>query len=366
MGMKKKILNIVLSFFSIFLCFFQKKKNRVTFVSLTSETLKGDLKLIADELNKYKGIELYTILTKYDKTVWGNISYFFNCIKQLFIINTSSVVIINDNNYVISNFKKDYPIVIQIWHACGAVKKFGNEIKREYPIRNYDYVITTSDLWRDIYAKSFGIDVKKTIPLGMARTDVLFDTEAMLDKKTNFYDKYPILKNKYVVLYAPTFRGNIIKGMSYIPINLDKIISKVPDDYIIIYKMHPLLGDIELGKDARLIKANDEELYSLFSISDCLITDYSSITFDFTIMNKKQIYYLPDLETYQKEIGLNISFDELPGIVCHTEEQLIEILKDRSDCLNFDEFEDKFFKFKDGKSAERIAAFIYEKIKNRN
>ena len=48
--------------------------------------------------------------------------------------------------------------MLQVWHACGAVKKFGNEIDRQYEIKNYDYVLSTSDEWKPVYAKAFGVD----------------------------------------------------------------------------------------------------------------------------------------------------------------------------------------------------------------
>ena len=83
-----------------------------------------------------------SVLTHFEKNIlWMNFLYFLNTIKQIFVINTSALGIINDNNYVISNFKRKGVTVLQVWHAAGAIKKFGKVIKREYPIANYDYVI---------------------------------------------------------------------------------------------------------------------------------------------------------------------------------------------------------------------------------
>lgn len=362
MRLKKKILHLVLSFLSIFLCFFPKKHHRVTFVSLTTTRMQSDFRRIADELKKDEQVEIYTILTKYKKNISGNILYFFNCIKQLFIINTSKVVIINDNNYVVSEFKKAFPTVIQIWHASGAVKKFGNEIKREYQIHNYDYVISTADAWQQIYARSFGVGADRVLPLGMARTDDLCRTEKVKELKRRFLKKYPFCKDHYLVLYAPTFRGNIVEGMTCIPIDLDSIIKQLPENYILLYKMHPLLGDINMGSDQRVVNVNHDNLYDLLAASDCLVTDYSSIIFDYSLLMKKQVYYIPDIREYKDDIGVNLNFKEMPGAICVTEGELIDELRqiDHFDKQKIEEFKMRYFAHQDGMSTLRIVRFIKE------
>lgn len=366
MGLKKRILNIVLSFLSIFLCFFPKKKNRVTFVSLTADELQGNFKLIADELKSHENIEIYTILTKYEKTLLGNFLYFVNCIKQLFIINTSKVVILNDNNFVVSNYKKSNPIVIQIWHACGAIKKFGNDIHREYEIKGYDYVISTSDIWKPIYANSFHVQEAQVIALGVPCTDELLDKRIMDRKKHNLFKKYPAFVDKYVVLYAPTFRGNIIKGMKHIELNLDNIIEHLPDNFIILYKLHPLLENIKLGIHDRVVNVKEEDLYSLLAASDCLVSDYSSILFDYLLLEKKQIYYIPDFQEYNRGIGTNIEFKHMPGEICDNEEGLIKSLlrKDHVCLSEIKKCKEHYFKYTDGKSTLRVVDFIIQEIEN--
>ncbi len=363
MGIKKLVLNIVLGFFSLFLRFTKQKPHQVTFISLTSDKLNGDFKEIYDELMQYDNIEIKLNLIKFKQNLWGDFLYFLNCIKQLFLINTSKVVIINDNNYIVSHFKKKDVKVIQIWHACGAVKKFGNEISRQYKIANYDYVLATSKAWQYIYARSFGVHPDDVLPLGLPRTDGLFNQEHVNQMKTEMLEKYPHLKDKYIVLYAPTFRGNIIKGLKYEEINLVNVISSLPSDYVLLYKMHPLLGDLDMGHHDRLLNMNQESLNALLCVSDCLISDYSSIVFDYSILNKKMVFYLSDLEDYQSTIGLNVLPEDLPGAVCSKEEALIdELMKQDYDQVRIQNFKDKYFYYQDGKNAKRIAAFIHELI----
>ena len=362
MGIKKRILYCVLKFLSIFLSFVKQRNNRITFISLTEDHLEGDFLLIANELRKnHKDIEIKTVLTKFKPNIIGNFLYFFNCIEQLFVISSSKVVFINDNNYVISNFKCQNVKVIQIWHACGALKKFGNEIKREYPIKNYDYIISTSDVWKPVYAKSFGVLENQVLSLGMARTDALCRPKEIEKSKLAFFEHYPHLKNKYIILYAPTFRGNIIKGFSYVDLQVDQILKQLPDECVILYKMHPLLGDVVLGHSPRCMDMNDENLYTLMAVSDCLVSDYSSIVLDYSLLGKKMVLYVPDYNEYNDEIGVNLNLSEIPGEICYSEVELIEELKQRETEFSDEmlSFKHKFFKYTDGNSAFRISEFAY-------
>lgn len=365
MKFEKFVLNIILHICSLLLPFFKSKQNRVVFISLTSARLEGDMALIAEKLAVYDEVDVKYILFKYQHTPLSSLCYVWNCIRQFFAVNTARVVVINDNNYVISHFKKRDVIVIQIWHACGAIKKFGNEVPRKYPIRNYDYVIAASAVWKDIYARSFHVHPDRVLPLGIARTDRLLDREFMRRAKQEMYQKYPQLQGAYVVLYAPTFRGNIIDGMSYVPLDVDAVVRHLPQDVIFMYKMHPLLGDVILGKDERVLNVNKEDLYALFSVTDCLISDYSSVLFDFSLLGKKELYYVPDIQQYKVSIGLNVSFDDLPGTLCYTEEELSKELLGREVGIEqeaMQQFCRSYFKYQDGKSAERIAAFIRKQL----
>ena len=90
------------------LVFFSIKNNQVAFVSLEANKLESDLKLIYDKLSQDHSFVLKTVLINYNKkNLINNFLYLLNCIKQIYVINTSKVVLITDNNYVISNFKRE-------------------------------------------------------------------------------------------------------------------------------------------------------------------------------------------------------------------------------------------------------------------
>ena len=115
-------------------------------------------------------------MTSFEKTsLWMNFLYFLNTIRQIFVINTSALVIISDNNYVISRFKRKGVKVLQVWHAAGAIKKFGNAIHREYPIANYDQVICNGAYWKKPYSEAFNVSEEHVSVTGMPRLDHLLD-----------------------------------------------------------------------------------------------------------------------------------------------------------------------------------------------
>lgn len=362
MGLEKLILNLLLGICRPFVCLLPIQKRKVTFISLTMNTLSGDFKKIVSELEKDNQLKLKYNLVKFEKTLLGKFKYLLNCFTQLYEVCTSHVVIINDNNYVISKFKRNGVKVIQIWHACGAVKKFGNQIERQYHIQNYDYVISCADEWKTAFSQAFGVNQNQVIACGLPRTDALCDSAKVEQYRNTLIKRFPILKDSYVYLYAPTFRGNIIGGFRYETLPLEHMLQQLPENSIIMYKMHPLLGDVNMGSHPRILNMNKENLNALLCIADCLISDYSSVIFDYSIVGRKMIFYVPDLENYKETIGLNVDYENMPGDICESVPSLTESMKKQSTIRDsrLDVFRDVYFKSCDGKNAKRIAQLIHK------
>lgn len=362
--LKKIILFVSLGSIYIFTYFFKIKPNRIVFISYNTDKLEGNFKLISNFLKQKDKLEICYILTLYKKSILGNLLYLLNCIKQVYYINTSKVVILDYNNYVVSNFKKKEVKVLQVWHSSGAIKKFGNDISREYKIKNYDYVISTSEVWKNIYSSAFGVSKENVVVTGIPKNDKLFSTRAMEKLRRELIDKLPQIRGKRVILFAPTFRGDPINNIKYVGINLEYLKQKLGEEFVIIYKIHPSFGDIEITKDKDIINGNNLGLRNLFSITDYLITDYSAIVFDFSILNKPIIFYAKDLMEYKKDRGLYFNYEkEMPGPICTTEDEVIDkILNEDFNKYNIEDFNKKFFKFRDSKSTERVSNFIEELV----
>ena len=361
MGLKKAILTWMLQIFNLFRFLMPVRKNRITFISLTSDHLEQDFAAIDQLLKKDAQYDIHYNLILFKKTLKDDFLYMLNCFKQLYEINTSRLVILNDNNFVVTKFKRPSTYVIQTWHACGAVKKFGNQIVRQYPVKNYDCVLSNSPYWKHAYAQAFGVKEEQILVSGMPRVDKLNDHKVIQDYQEAFDLHYPALKDAYKILYAPTFRGNIIDGLYYDEIDFDSILSRLPSDYVILYKMHPLMKDVSLGEHERFVNVSHEDLYTLLCACDCLVSDYSSILFDYSLLHKKAICYSSDYEAYEQSIGFNVKYkNEMPSTICTNEEELLTQLMDPA----FDEkrmlaFQKRFMPFTDGNNAQRVVAHIH-------
>lgn len=364
MKIKKMVLNILLSIVNSITCCFTIKENQITFVSLESNVLENDLKLIYDALASTNKYTLRCVLIKFDKnTLWTNFKYMLNTIKQVYYINRSKLVIINDNNYVISTYKRTGVKVLQVWHATGAIKKFGNVIKREYPIQNYDYVIANSEYWCQPYSQAFGVVPSQVKVTGMPRVDHLLDVQYLSKTKERLLRKYPALQGKKIILYAPTFRGNIYQGFYNVPFDGVKLIEALGDEFAIVYKYHPLMKESEIANHPSLFLMNNEDTHDLFTISECLISDFSSIIFDYALLNKPMFFYVPDLDGYLEKLGCFVEYEKMmPGPICFDEESLIEMLQ-QADSSNVQEFKDTFFAHQDGKNLDRTIVLIDEIMK---
>lgn len=356
MGLKKAVLTCLLQVCNFFFRMCSIKQNRITFISLTADHLEQDFLEIDKLLREDNKYDLHYNLIVFKKTLKDDFMYMLNCIRQLYEINVSKLIILNDNNFVVSTFKREGTYVLQTWHACGAIKKFGNQIERQYPVKNYDGILSNSSYWKDAYHEAFGVKPEQVVVSGMPRVDKLCDEKVVSSYKEQFYEKYPQYRHQYKVLYAPTFRGNIIKGLRYDDLDLASLMSQLPEDYVMFYKMHPLLADASLKEGERIVNVSHEDLYMLLCGCDCLITDYSSILFDYSLLGKKAICYASDVEDYQQTIGFNVDYlHEMPSDICKCEEELIMQLKEKNyDQKRLNIFKDKFMHYSDGKNVQRV------------
>lgn len=367
MKLQRLTLTLILNVLSLFRPFMKFQKNRITFISLTSDRLESDFREINKVLVADGSYDLHYNLVKYKKTVKGNFLYLLNCIKQLYEVNVSRLIILNDNNFVVTKYKGKHTKVMQTWHACGAIKKLGNEIKREYQVKNYDYVLSCSDYWKPVYAKSFGVEESQVYTTGLARADKLVKRKVVERYKEKFFTKYPNLKDKYIIVYAPTFRGDLMQGLHYENLDIIKVLKQLDENCVIVYKMHPLLKDEICEQHERVINANNNSLYELLCVCDCLISDYSSIIFDYSLLQKKLICYVPDYQEYEMDRGYNVDyFKDMPGPICVNEQELVTALNQKQD-IDFKKikgFQEKFMPYADGKNVQRIKALIDEVMQN--
>lgn len=352
---------------------FRLKENRITFISNRRNSISGNYESIYAELIKDKNIDIKTVLDTKES--------FISCFKYGYYLASSKVILIDDyirSVYEIRKRKDNY--LIQVWHACGAFKAFGfSRLSKEgcWPQdsrshRTYDYCLVSSRKVAKHYAEAFGMNVDRVIATGVPRTDIFFDEAYKRETRAKIFSAYPMLKDKKVILFAPTFRGSSKKEGNYPHYRFDykKIFERFGDEYRIIIKHHPHVNNKPVieneYKDRVIDLSKNEELNELLFVTDILITDYSSVIFEAALLDIPMLFYAFDLDEYISRRGFYceyISF--IPG-------KLVENMDEIIDALMVGEFEaDKIIEFKkdffddlDGKSGKRASEFIKRLMKN--
>lgn len=269
--------------------------------------------------------------------------------------------------------KKPNQIYIQTWHGGGAFKKCGYDIE-EQPnlgpkdhVKEWDYYIASDTYNASMIQTSTGYQ-KEIRVLGLARSDEIVtmkfsQTESIKNAVLN--DLSDTKKN--IILYAPTFREkDIADNRVQLPIEELGCL----DNCIILIRLHPwvkqFINHSQLCENM-IDVSGYPNVQDLLLISDCLITDYSSIIFDYALLNRPMLFYVYDYDEYMKErTGFYLDFKtELPGLSVRTQQELIEHLKDltklkTSSKHKLDIFNKKYNSLNDGNVCERIVSFLKE------
>lgn len=268
-------------------CVSAVKKNRVVFVSSRRNDLTGNFQFVHHILKERTDLDLRYVLD--DRNL--KMISMRNLTRLAVFAATSKVILVDDFTPLLYSVPiRPESKVIQLWHACGAFKTFGygrlgkqGGQSQENPAhRNYSYAIVSSSEISKFYAEGFGISLEKAVATGVPRTDIFFDEEYKEKVTKEFYDKYPGLKDKKIILFAPTFRGNG-KLSGHYPMdkfNVEKLCQELGEEYAIIIKHHPFVTqsmDIpEQYKEQVIDLSAESELNDLLFVTDLLITDYSS------------------------------------------------------------------------------------------
>lgn len=218
--------------------------------------------------------------------------------------------------------KRKGTTVIQLWHSGGLMKKVGldapedavNMMKTQF--RNTDVFTASSAVVSDVLSHALIIPRSVFSDAGVSRMDILFDEARNARLRTEFFKKYPQFRGKKIILWAPTFRGNVRNAYLVGSEIVQKLQKELRDDCAIIIKTH------RFGDGQNLSTPIDFTSNELLPIADCLITDYSSIYFDYLAFRKPIILFAPDLRQYESNRGLYPDYRNMPGFVAENEEQL--------------------------------------------
>ncbi len=284
-------------------------------------------------------------------------------------ILTSKVIVTDD--YI--KYLRYFPLrpeqrVIQLWHACGAFKKFGQR-GTNIPIptdiathAQYNLVSVSGEQVRSIYADAFDVNYQKVQALGVPRTDHYFNKKLISKKKRQIYLKHPKLLFKSVLVYAPTFRDTDGNRNEFHPeIDFDLLSKSLLPNQVLLICPHPVMdAPILPHKYHNILEVRDFSTNDYMLISDMLITDYSSVIFEYALLGKPIAFFCYDLLRYDRDFYLKYP-DDLPGDIFKTQEELTEYLRSPEKQVLTDKytaFMQKYMSACDGHSCKRIAALI--------
>lgn len=285
---------------------------------------------------------------------------------------------------------KKKQIFVQCWHGTPLKKlrcdiefdSLLNDVKdirkrNDIDARRFDYFISPSEFCTEKFTSCFNLKKLKKehimIEEGYPRNDFLFSYSES-DVK-NLKKELNLPNDKKVILYAPTFRDNQHKsGVGYtyeLGIDLDKLQDKISDEYIILFRTHYFVANsIDLEKYEGFIYdvSKYDDISRLYVISDLLITDYSSVFFDFANLKRPMLFYMYDLDEYKNQLrDFYIDIDELPGPIIDKEEDLINEINniknyEKTYKEKYKKFNEKFNYLDDKNSSKRVIDKIFKNL----
>lgn len=261
--------------------------------------------------------------------------------------------------------------VVQLWHGTGTIKKFGQDSntgklyeQEKRGNENIDYLIVNSPATRELYAGCFSVPLEKVQVLGLPRTDMLFDEEELRRRREKFYDQYPEMQGKKLVLYAPTFRDQEVADPK-VHLDVDKMAKELPEDYCLGLRLHPFVASrfhLEQDYDGKVVDFSSyDNLNTLLMATDLLISDYSSIIFEYCVFGRPMIFYAYDLDEFSDH-GRGFYRDYksyVPGPVVKTTDEILEVIRKKDYKLDrLQAFFEESYQYRDGKSSARLVNFL--------
>ncbi len=345
---------------------FPLRRNRVVLATARVSALEGNLLHLRRAIAALRpDADVVLLLEPYGYGLRAKVAYFSRLVRGTYLVRTSGLVVV-DNAYLPIHLAphRSRTVVVQVWHAAGALKRFGVdaarplvEPERTFLHRHYDWVVTAGEASRAPWAAAFRTPLERVVALGTPRTDLFFDPPAMEAARERVLAAHPSLEGRRVVLYAPTFRG---RGRSKRPAPaLDAVLLRaaLPADYVLVFKGHPNLapGDVDLsGHDVIVDPATG--INDLLVVTDVLVTDYSSSIFEYALLRRPLVLLVADLEEYERDPGLYLDLrTEMIGTqVVDTGGVAEAILAGRFDLAGYEAFISRHLAACDGRASARF------------
>ena len=282
--------------------------------------------------------------------------------------------------------KKKNQVYVQCWHGT-PLKKLRYDIEKDNVLNSisevrkrndldaikFDYFISPSKFCTEKFTSAFNLKKLNNenifIEKGYPRNDYLFNYKKSDIKKIK--KKLNIPLNKKVILYAPTFRDNQVNENGYtynVELDFNKLKNEFSEEYVILFRAHYFIAnkfDFKKYNNFVYDVSKYEDINELYIISDILITDYSSVFFDFANLKKPILFYMYDYNNYKNNLrDFYIDLKELPGPILKKENTLIKEIKNIDNYSKkykekYEKFNKKYNYLDDGNATKRVVEEIF-------
>ena len=362
------------------------KTNKVLFIEVREGSLSNDFQLLYDRLKRDYKVNIQIHYLEDYKT--GKITQLFrNCNLVKDMADAKYIFISDACRPANCMTLRKGTIMFQVWHACGAFKRFGlssadklfgdnKQTQEKYPFhKNYTYAAVSSPEVVWAYEEAFGLKDKPGIvrPTGISRTDVFFDKDYVSSARSRVEDFFPQARGRKIILYAPTFRGRVAEAAAPDRLDIREMKLALSDKYVLLTKQHPFVQNIPPVPEGCEDFAKD--CTGKLNIEDCLcaadvcITDYSSIIYEYSLFERPMIFFAYDLDDYNDWRGFFYPYEEMtPGPIYTTTGDIIDYIKSTDE--HFDKsqvhaFKEKFMGSCDGHATDRILKLALGKNEKR-
>lgn len=323
------------------------------------------------------------------KVVWGVLDMSYNLNPKIKKVKFGSIRFIYElctSKFIVTNYrlgidvkKRQNQVYIQTWHSSLRLKKIEKDAEQFLP-KSYieqakrdsakiDYLLSGCKDSTEIFKRSFWYN-GNILEVGTPRIDPLLKIDEVL--VNDIKKSLDINESCKVLLYAPTFRNK--KSFSFYIKDFESLLNllekETDESWKIIVRLHPhLINDADKYieySDKIIDGTRHQDIQELLMISNILVTDYSSLMFDFLYTNRPIVLFIPDYDSFTKtERGIYYDIDQLPFYKAYSENELQNLMNNLNN-PDYIRASKKFIKdigtFENGLSSEKIVSIMMSHI----
>lgn len=358
----------------------------ILFSSFKGKSYSGNPRYLFEYIKNSEEFLDYQLIWAFKKkqALTGAKTVKFNSLQYYYYLSKAKYWVFN-SKMAPYYYKKTDQVYLQTWHGV-PLKRLGHDIidngstyyrsKQSYKqmvksydkdSRHWDYLIASSPFSAQVFETAFAFPQQKMLNVGYPRVDCLVQPDPV--RIAELKKKYHLPTNKKIILYAPTWRDNSYSNAGYtfeLKVDFYSWKRELGEEYIVLFKPHYLICSTyhipqDLNDFVFLMDVN-QDINDAYLVSDALITDYSSVFFDYAQLGRPIYFYMYDLAHYAKELrGFYLEVpDDLPNAVVESEEELLKMIKDNGfDYQRLRAFNERFNPWNDGSACEKIVSEVF-------